>query len=159
MNSRNSNRAGNLYKPRPAGTLKKAMADLIEACGGLVRVADLLDVSTSQAQRYADGTEMKPSQIRILERESGQPIVTAFMAAEARHALVPLVFEAGSPLASDMARYGEQSSQLFARYCAAMADGRLSSQEAAELKEGILRVFGALGAMLPDLDAAMADGK
>lgn len=157
MISPNAPAAGNLYKRRPAGTLRKAQADLIATVGTLERVADLLDVSVSQAHRYADGVEMKLGQIRILERECGQPIVTAFMAAEARHALVPLVFEAGSPLANDMARYGEQSAHLFARYCAAMADGKLSAKEAAELKEGVLRVFGALGAMLPDLEAAMAE--
>lgn len=162
MKSTNAARAGNLYIRRTKGTAKKAQADLVEACGGLMRSADLIGKSRAWVHQCTDenepDVELKLSQIRILERDCGQPIVTSFLALEARHALVPLDFDASSPLSTDMARLGERVSALFGRYAESMADGNLTAKEAAELKDEVHKALGALGSMLPDLDARMAEG-
>lgn len=154
---KNPNRT--LFKPRPAGTLKAAMAALVEASGGTVRAADLLGLGQAQVQRCSDAAEpryeLKLSHVRTLERDCGQPIVTAYLATEARCALVPLTAMADAPLGADMARFGERASKLFAAYVAASADQRLTSQEAGELKAEVQAVMSALAAMLPDLEEIM----
>lgn len=151
-----------LNKPRPEGTLKQSMAALVEANGGITRVADLLgDVRKSQVQRITDDAEsdeFRLGQVRLLERFCGQPIVTAFMAMEAHCALIPLDPAGDDPLDIDFARYAKESAQLFEAYIAAMRDRTLTAKEAGRLKAQWLRVIGALGAMLQDFDEAMKEG-
>ncbi len=154
-------KARRLYKPRPAGTLKAAMAELVEACGGTLRAADLLGVSQSQIQRCTDAVEakaeLKLSWVRALERDCRRPIVTSFLALEAGHAIIPIDIGSNAPLAADMARFGEHAAELFGRYATALADGALSATEAGQIKNDVLHVMGALAAMLPDLDLAMSE--
>ncbi|TXH34043.1 MAG: hypothetical protein E6Q98_19920 [Rhodospirillaceae bacterium] len=149
-------RPGHSMKPRPSGTLKSAMTALVESCGGQERVGQLLVKSQSQIQRYTDAlhpkAELSLTQVMTLEAVSRVPVVTAYLAMQAHHALVPLIAEIDAPLAVDMARFGERAAALFSRYAAAMADQRLSPQEAGELKQGVTEVMHALASMLADLD-------
>jgi len=139
------------------------MAALVSACGGHKRSADLTGSSPTRIFACTDeqepDKELKPSQIRVLERDCGQPLVTAFLAAAQGCALIPLEFDDDAPLATDMAQFGERVATVFSRYAAAMADGKLTPREAGELHDEILRVFGAGAAMLSDLEAVMAEKK
>lgn len=84
------------YKPRPAGTLKDAANELIQACGGLRRSADNARVGTNTLFTYTDpgednaGRFMPIDIVRELERVAGAPIVTRFLAAEAGFGLLDL---------------------------------------------------------------------
>ena len=74
------------YKKRPSGTLVEAQSRLVTMAGGLHRAGDIADRSKSQVARYTDPAEFQPMPadvIRILEREAGQSVVSAFLAAEA----------------------------------------------------------------------------
>jgi len=137
-----------LNKPRPEGTLKEAIARLVYACGGTTRVADLLGLSQSQAQRYTDpmsDTEMRPSQIRTLEMACGQPIVTEFLAAESGFALVPMHATNGKSLPIHMAKVGAAAAKLFEQFAKAMEDGGIQPREAARIHGKAMPVIGALG--------------
>lgn len=155
-------KARRLNKRRPAGTLKQAMAALVEANGGVNRTSDLLgNISKTQVHRYTDDAEpdaeFKVGQVRTLERFCGQPIVTAYLAAEAHCALVPLEIEGGDPLDIDLARYGKESAQLFATYAEVMGDHKLTAREAGQMKDQAMRVMSALAVMYRDLDEAMKE--
>lgn len=84
------------YKPRGLATLKQAEDALVEANGGQVKSADLAGLSKGRIFQYTDDSEanakhhMPVHVVRILEAACGEPIVTAFLAAEARCALLRL---------------------------------------------------------------------
>lgn len=84
------------YKPRPAGTLKDATNDLIQACGGFRRAADNTRVQQNALFTYTDpgddnaGRYMPVDVVRGLERVAGDAVVTRFLAAEAGCQLVDL---------------------------------------------------------------------
>ncbi|MDY0882286.1 phage regulatory CII family protein [Dongia soli] len=138
------------------------MTSLVESCGGQERVGQILVKSQSQVQRYTDPlhprAELSLTQVITLEAVSGQPLVTAYLALQAHHALIPLLAEADLPLAVDMARFGERAAALFSRYATAMADHRLTPQEAGQLKQGVSEVMHALASMLADLDLVIQEG-
>jgi hypothetical protein len=158
----NANRAGHLYKPRKDGTLKRAQADLVSAVGGLSRAADLINKGQSFVQECTDEAkpkvELKLSQVRALEKDCGQPIVTAFMALEANHVLVPIEFNSSAPLATDMVRLAEEVAFLFGKYAEASADGKITKQESAELKGKIDRCMSAMAAARVHADAITNEG-
>ncbi len=81
-------------KPRPAGTLKGAVLQLVDACGGHVRSAEIAEVTKGSVQRWTDadgetaGVFPGVNKVRLLEAAADDPIVTRFLAAEAGFALV-----------------------------------------------------------------------
>lgn len=74
------------YKPREAGSLKQAVAQLVEACGGQKVVAGFLSCSAQHVVRMTDDdhpkTEMRLGQVLLLQGQCGQRIVTEYLAAE-----------------------------------------------------------------------------
>lgn len=128
------------YKPRTPGSLKAAVSELIEACGGLAKVAKVVRVGATQLQRYSDSEEpvchMPVDVVRALEGLCGQPIVTEYLAVESGYCLFrpPTANDAGQTLSVDFARTAQKSGKLFEDYANAMGnDGVIDAGEAAEL--------------------------
>ena len=143
-------------KRRSPGTLKEATAALVDACGGVERVADLLSLKKTQVYRYTDEAapdELKPSQIRLLETVCGKPIVTAFLAAEQKCLLIPVEPLGNERLDADMARVGEEMAQLFKSYAEMMADGKATERELATMQAKALRGARAAMAIFSDCQA------
>lgn len=73
-------------KPREAGSLKLAVLELVNACGGPKVVASLLGCSAQHVARMTDDahpkTEMSLSRVLVLQSVCGQRIVTEYLAAE-----------------------------------------------------------------------------
>lgn len=152
-----------MVKPRPEGTLKEAMARLVERVGGIVRAADILTVSQTQIQKCTDPAllnyELKLSQIRALERDCGEPIVTAYLAAQSGNLLVPAEPLGQSRLDMDMARIGDEISQCFKTYISIMADGKTTPRELETLKAKAHRGASAAMAVYADCDALLREGR
>ena len=148
-------------KPRTPGSLKEAFADLIAACGGVDRVADLLGKRKTQVYRYTDeaeeDSEMKPSQVRILETACGQPIVTTFLAAEQKCLLLRVEPLGDLRLDRDVARLGEEASKVFGRYVEGSADGKWSAKELAAMVAQSARAAAVLMAIRADCEALLKD--
>lgn len=125
------------YKQRQAASLKGAVNDLVTAAGGQEAAADVLSVTKGTVFRWTDDSEenahrhMPVQAVRTLERHVGQPIVTAFLAAEAGHALVA---SGGAVLPADwgviVATYAKEASEAFAKLATAIADGVVTPDEA-----------------------------
>ncbi len=131
-----------MYRPRPAGSLKASVAELVDHVGGLKRAADLTDRSVAQMARYTDDhhpDQMTVNQVRLLEREAGQPIVTRFLAAEADHVLLHVVPLGSDAIDLDFARIGAGVGHLFEGYAEALSDrhspGKVDGREAGRLIE------------------------
>lgn len=80
-------------KPRPAGSLKAAVAELLAAVGTLERAAEIAGKGRSQVHRYGDPQEASlptVDLVRIWELAAGDPIVTRYLAAESGFALEPV---------------------------------------------------------------------
>lgn len=145
------------YKPRPAGTLKAAVAKLVELAGGVNKAADLCGRSRSQMQRYTDDAEpdMMPADlIRILETAIGETIVSGFLVREQGGVVLSPPKGAGdSELNIDFARMGETSSDLFAEYGRALKDAKVSPKEAGRLLRDLDEVLAAACVMRARLQA------
>lgn len=142
------------YKRRPAGTLVEAQSRLVEMAGGLVRAGDLAGRSKSQVARYTDPADfqaMPADVVRCLEREAGEPVVSAFLAAEIGAVVLPLPAEPEADLHGHCRAMVERAAECFRLYGAAMADrtspGRIDAAEAGALVAGIDRTLAALGAL------------
>jgi hypothetical protein len=143
-----------LYKPRQAGTLKAAVADLVDAVGGLHRTSDLLGRSQTQVARYTDHGEpdhISVDQVRILEQAAHTAPVTAFLAQEAGCVLLPVQPMGSQAIDIDFARVGQNAAELFAAYGLALGDkhspGIVDAKEAGELiarSDDLMRVVGGL---------------
>lgn len=125
------------YMPRPAGSLKDATSALVTAVGGQARAAELVGSSQSVLQRYTDPTapdrSIPAAKVRILEAAARQPIVTAFLAAEAGCLLLPLNIEPTGSTFRDFAAIGVEAADLFATVQRAQADGGIDQREAGEV--------------------------
>lgn len=146
-----------LYKARPGGTLKEAEAKLIKAVG-VERSADLLGRGRSQVYRYTDPAEVSDhlgiDQVRILEGAAGDPMVTAFLAAEAGCALMDLRNDTvDGDVPRDVAAFADRSSALYAAWAQSLSDGTLDPSEAGELVAKVDRVMGALAQLRAELVA------
>ena len=146
-----------LYKARPGGTLKEAEARLIKTVG-VERSADLLGRGRSQVYRYTDPAEMNDhlgiDQVRILEGAAADPIVTAFLAAEAGCALMDLRNDTvDGDVPRDVAAFADRSSCLYAAWAQSLSDGTLDPSEAGELVTKVDRVMGALAQLRAELAA------
>lgn len=140
--------AKTLFKPRAPGTLKAAVAALIERVGGIHRAADLTGRSRSQLQRYSDDVEpdmMPVDLVRTLETNAGETIVSGFLVREQGGVVLHLPRGAGeAALNIDFAKIGERTSALFAEYGRALKDGKVTPKES--------------GRLLRDLDEVLAAG-
>lgn len=125
------------YKPRRPASLKAATSELVTACGGQPVAAEVLATSKNTVFRWTDDSDdnrdrfISAHAVRLLERHCGQPIVTAFLAAEAKHVLVPLDLAVlAGDLATAVARYAQETSEAFAKLALALADKTITPAEA-----------------------------
>jgi len=126
-----------LVKPRPALSLEEATAEAVEACGGLKQASDAIGISTSQVQRYSDPAAADTIPLRLaalLDRAAGRPYLAEWLARASGCTLLPVSVAAKrGPIGAQLAKIGEEASDVFARACAALADGALSRKESAQL--------------------------
>lgn len=128
------------YKLRRPGSLKAAVAELIEQCGGLQRAAEIARVSRSQLFRYSNDSEddanthMPADIVAALERYSGHPAVTEWLAAEAACTLLVIAVDpAKESIPQDVAEIAQHASQLFAEFATAFTDGSIDAAEAGKM--------------------------
>lgn len=159
-----------MYKSRTYGTLKQAVASLIEANDGLAKAESLCQVSDNQLFKYSDESgknaniHIRGDVVADLEKACGRPFVTEWLAFQTNHVLLPqIVSEEEKELALDMAAIGAGSSALFKEFFKALAnDGIVDSNEAQRLmKEGdcMLRAYLNLRGQLIQRVESLKEGK
>jgi hypothetical protein len=125
-------------KGRTPASLKDAYSQLVDANGGDARAALLAQKSKSQIQRYTDEAEpdsqMPASVVVALEAACNDPIVTRYMALATGHVLLSTSPADNSPLSQDLAAVGREMARLFEEVGAAMADGIVEANEAAQIE-------------------------
>lgn len=130
------NSPGRIKRRTPA-SLKDAYSQLVDACGGDVRAANIAQRSKSQIQRYTDEAEpdqhMPAPVILSLEAACGEPFVTRFLALATSNVLLATESKKDdAPLAQDLAAVGREMARL--GDSAAMADGQVDLPEAAQIE-------------------------
>lgn len=115
--------------------IKAAQRDLIERCGGILRVEQIAGFSKSQVGRWNnpnEGDTMPLGAIRVLEADCGQALVTAVMAeANGRRLTDPEAARAAD--ASVLLKHAElmrNSAELANGMALAIADGQVTPAEA-----------------------------
>lgn len=119
-------------------TLRDAQARLIEACGGPKRVAELLDRSLRQTQRFSDRRNTKfltADEIFALETICDQMFVTGWLAQAQHAALLKLPVDAHHRgLHSRVGKAGAKAAAFFESYTQHCGDGvKLTPEVTAEL--------------------------
>lgn len=128
------------YKQRRPGTLKAAVTDLIEQCGGFQRAAVIARVSRSQLFRYGNDSEddanthMPADIVAALERYCAHAVVTEWLAAEANCTLLPVAVDTDSEtIPQNVGQIAQHASRLFAEFATAFGDGRIDGSEAGRM--------------------------
>jgi hypothetical protein len=119
--------------------MKAAMRDLIQRCGGLKRAGELTGLSAGHLSRissvnYPDLPSVEAA--AWLERDVGQPLVTAIMAEWMGLSLSQADVSAGKPgpgLADTTARVMREAADLSGQVMHSLSDGRLTPAEAVVL--------------------------
>jgi hypothetical protein len=152
--------ARRLYKQRKAGSLKEAVAELVLACGGQTEAAELSRVSKSQIARYTDESgdneivHMPIDVVAVLERASGDSIVTRYLASLSGCTLIDLdPAPLTKPYPVLLSEIGRDEGKMFAEAAGALADGRLDAGEAGEIRRRALELSKALAALIAHIDA------
>lgn len=148
------------YKPRESGSLKEAVAQLVMACGGQREAAGLTRVSPAQMARYTDDSEdntlcnMPVDIVRVLEHESGRPIVTRYLAAIEGRALLDLELPILDVTpAEKLAHVAEKSGKLLADAARALEHNRFDPKRAPLVRKECLEAMAAITALLDGLPA------
>lgn len=140
-------------KPRPAGTLKDAVLQLVDANGGHVRSADITETVKGTVQRWTDADGDTASvfpgvnKVRLLEAAADDPIVTRFLATEAGYALVKVLEpqRASEAIAVMAAVAGGEVGDVMRAVADAMQDdGHIDAREAGRIIKEIDEAMGAL---------------
>lgn len=126
--------------------LKTGFRALVQACGGLEAAAAATRVmKTVLAAGYDQAAQDRWPGIDVvadLERAAGEPLLTHLLAAMQGYALMRVEPLAGCELRA-IAQVGERSSEVFAAFGRAMADGAISAQERAVLHQELLDLVAA----------------
>jgi hypothetical protein len=139
-------------KPREAGSLKDAVAALIEACGGVSKVR--CRVKKTVLQEYADND--KPARhmpldiVQHLEAQCGNPIVTRFLALSNNCLLEQAGDQAREPTSIVLGRMTEDQGRILAAAAEDVRDGKLTRTNA----EIVLRATDDMVPALIELRAA-----
>ena len=141
--------------------IKAATRDLVKACGGVERSAEIAHVSKSEVSRWQVVTDESVLPIPAavaLENECGLPFVTTVMA-ELNGRRLTDGAEGGGSAASVAARHAEvirAAAELMANGVQALADGTLTPAEAEIFDRTAAEVQRALAPLRLDLAAAKA---
>jgi hypothetical protein len=126
--------------------LKTAFRALVHSCGGLeAAVAATRVAKTVLALGYDQAALDRFPAIDVvadLERASGDPILTQLLAAMQGYALVRVEPVSGCEMRA-IANVGERSSEVFAAFGRAMADGAMTQEERAVLHRELLDLVAA----------------
>jgi hypothetical protein len=151
------------YKVRAPGSLKEAVAQLVLACGGQRRAAELCRVSSPTLAQYTDDSgdnetrHMPVDVVAALEQSVGDPIVTRFLASHASCALVDLSPSTlARPYPLRLADIGKETGEFFAEAAKDIADGKLDEKEAGRVRREALQMAAALMALVGDIDRMAA---
>lgn len=152
-----------MHHPRLPLELKAYFRDLVTACGGPKRAAEITGGQPSHISEAmaAHHPERWPrlDQIAMLEAECGQPIVTAALADRSGYALQAVSPQAShcSPLAH-LARIVTQVRDVECSVLNAMQDGQLSAAERRDVRRQAQEAIAALNALCADLLDPAAHG-
>ncbi|ARM12100.1 MULTISPECIES: hypothetical protein [Rhizobium] len=137
--------------------VKAAQRDLIERCGGIMRVVEKSGYSKSEVGRWNNGSEpdlMPVGAIAVLERDCGQALVTAVLAEtngrrltdpdEARKAEISVL--------TSHAELMRHSAEVANAIAVAISDGQVTPSEATTID----RLAGGLERAASDMRAALA---
>jgi hypothetical protein len=140
--------------------IKAATRDLVKACGGIVRAAELCRVSKSEMGRYQapiDPDIVPLHHALVLETECGMPVVTTVMAdIHGRRLSDPQAVEAGACVFARNADLMRQTAALMGAAATAAADGTCTPSEAEILDRHASEVEAAARLLRRDLSAVKA---
>lgn len=154
------------YKQPQLATLKKAVADLVEVCGGLEACETIIKdrtqrkkISTTQIARYYDRdqpeTQMPVDIVRALEAFCGKNIVSGFIAMDTGAIVVPVLHEfSQQDCLSHLSCVLRENGTLSSETCKALADGKLTADERLRLRDEAMKTMSALAGLLGDLGSA-----
>ncbi|MCX5495780.1 hypothetical protein OSH11_13785 [Kaistia dalseonensis] len=115
--------------------LKAATRDLVKACGGVERSAEIAEMSSSEVSRWQSSKALRYiiplDAVLALEADCGLPFVTTVMASINGRRLSEPETGTGTSMAV-MARYAETMrsvSEVMAKAALAFADGKLTDTE------------------------------
>ena len=156
------------YKPRPAGSLKAATDQLVNAVGGQKRAAEFAGKSRTVMARYTDDGDndrwMPVDVVRLLETIAGYPYVTAYMAIEAGFVLSATsggsVSDGGKhDLAGHLATAVKEFSDVSVASIEALADGQTSEFEARRIIKESKEAIDALAKLHDNARASVEQAK
>lgn len=126
--------------------LKTGFRALVHGCGGLEAAAAATRVAkTVLALGYDHAAADRFPAVDVvadLERAAGEPILTQLLAAMQGYALARIEPVAGCELRA-IANVGERSSEVFAAFGRAMADGAITAEERALIHQELLDLVAA----------------
>jgi hypothetical protein len=143
--------------------VKAAQRDLIERCGGIMRVVDKSGYSKSEVGRWNNGSEpdlMPVGAIAALERDCGQALVTAVLAeANGRRLTDPeAARRAEVNVLTSHAELMRQSAELANAIAVAIADGAVTPSEATTVDRVAASLERAASELRASLAVIKADG-
>lgn len=142
-------------KEREPASLKEAIAELINRCGGIEGAAKKTRVSRSQIARYSDpahdDVHMPVDVVRALELACGEPIVTRYLASELGALLIPLHPKPDAPHYSEhLAQLGREGGKLYGEAAEMLGRGKTPKKAALVLREA-MKTATALAELISDL--------
>lgn len=143
--------------------IKAAQRDLIERCGGIMRVESLTGYSKSQVGRWNNPSEpdqMPVGAIRSLEADCGVALVTAVLAeANGRRLTDPEAERARDvSILSSLGSVGSEFGEMMNAAAMAIADGHVSPNESATIDRFASQMERSLSALRCALASAKAAG-
>lgn len=136
--------------------LKASFRDLIRACGGQERCAELLGISQSRISEASSINHMDKSprldHVMILEADCRSPIVTRFMADASHHRVVSIEPGKTQDPHLHLAQIIGGNAKAAMGLAGALADGRIMPSEALALKAQALAALDNLQSYLGELD-------
>lgn len=148
------------HKVRAPLSLEEATAALIDAVGGPSRAAALpgCPVSRSAIDKFLgndseNNTRIPARLAAYFESVCGRPFVSAWMAAQSGHVIVPLPSANPIDLPRLVSRMGKEQGELFAEIGQALADGAIAPAERARLIRELGDVIAVAAAALLHLEA------
>lgn len=155
------------FIPRQPGSLKNATVALITDCGGNEEAAEFIEksrvrekCSKTQMNRYglpdnarSEGFEcyMPADIVAALERHCSLPSISAYLAMQTGHVLLPTSAPDDLPLSKDLAKVGEKIALMFQKVSLALTDGKVTKAEAGPIIECCMAAIAALTSVVAEM--------